>query len=66
MSSQFTIYTINFYFIDVHSPKYRVAVLHKNVSLAFLTGDSNLHFTIYSTFVVCIYRILYIDSMSIN
>ena len=44
-----TKYTINSYFINVHSSKYRVAVLHKHVFLAVLTGDS---INFYRAFVV--------------
>ena len=38
--TQFIIYTLNSYFIHVHSSEYRIAVLHRQVFLAFLTGGS--------------------------
>ena len=38
--TKFIIYTLNSYFIHVHSSEYRIAVLHRHVFLAFLTAGS--------------------------
>ena len=34
------LYTLNYYFMHVHSSDYRIAVLHRHVVLAFLTGGT--------------------------
>ena len=37
---QIILYSLNYYFIQVHSSDYRFAVLHRHVFLAFLTGGT--------------------------
>ena len=37
---QIILYTLNYYFIHVHSSEYCITVLHRHVFLAFLTGGT--------------------------